>query len=269
MLRTLIIFALLILLAGQARAQDANGCPPSNAPCVATRNLQFLGTASVSATSTSANAVLGSSAANQSALITNGGSGSVWVQVGNSSVTAVVNGGAPNFLVPAGQSIAVPLYNPATGVTATYIAAITQTGTATVTALTGVGFPAITFGSFLTANITIGSVTLTAPSGITFATTSAAAGSLIAKASAGTFYSVLLSSSVGGYAMIFDSATVPADGAVTPRWVWPILANTPYTFTSSPNPSLPFASGITIVISTTGPYTKTISATGAITVEYQ
>jgi hypothetical protein len=96
--------------------------------------------------------------------------------------------------------------------------------------------------------------------GIPSTATTVAAGSLILKASAGQLYSVSCTTGASaGYLMIFNSTTVPADGVVTPVYV----ASIPATTTYSTDFEFPIycATGCTLVFSTTGPFTKTISAT--------
>ena len=90
--------------------------------------------------------------------------------------------------------------------------------------------------------------------------TTAAAGSLIVKASAGNLYGYnIVSGASAGYVMIFDSATVPADGTVTPKLCLAIAANA--SIQADRDVPIRFTSGIAMVFSTTGPFTKTISAT--------
>ncbi len=92
---------------------------------------------------------------------------------------------------------------------------------------------------------------------------SAAAGSQIAKASAGKLYGLnVVAGASAGFVMVFDSTTVPADGTVTPKKVFPIAANAGVSY--SWDRGLTFTAGIVIVFSTTGPFTKTISATAFI-----
>jgi hypothetical protein len=71
-----------------------------------------------------------------------------------------------------------------------------------------------------------------------------------------------------GYVMVFDAATVPADGAVTPLRCLPVAANTgvDINFRGSP---LKFDTGAVIAFSTTGCYTKTSSATAFIAGDIQ
>lgn len=90
--------------------------------------------------------------------------------------------------------------------------------------------------------------------------TTAASQSVVIKAAAGNLYGWnAVSGASAGYVMIFDSATAPVNGAVTPNIVMAMAANTSLDIDySAPRR---FASGITMVFSTTGPYTLTLSAT--------
>lgn len=93
--------------------------------------------------------------------------------------------------------------------------------------------------------------------------TTAVSGSQIAKATAGKLYGLnVVAGASAGYVMVYDSATVPADGATTPKKVFPVAANAGVSY--SWDRGLTFTAGIVIVFSTTGPYTKTISATAFI-----
>lgn len=99
------------------------------------------------------------------------------------------------------------------------------------------------------------------------AQTAVAAGYLIAKASAGNLYGYeVVAGASAGYLMLFDSTTVPADGTVTPKKVHAIAANA--SLSRSLNPPIRFSTGIVAVFSTTGPFTKTISATAFLGVDY-
>lgn len=97
-------------------------------------------------------------------------------------------------------------------------------------------------------------------SALTRVFTTTVQGSLIVKASAGNLYGYnIVSGGSAGYLMIFDSATVPAEGTVTPKLVLPIAANA--GIQSDRDIPIRFTSGIVMVFSTTGPFTKTISNT--------
>lgn len=71
-----------------------------------------------------------------------------------------------------------------------------------------------------------------------------------------------------GYVMLIDSATVPADGAVTPKFCFalPATSTTGASWISYP---VFFANGIVAVFSTTGCFTKTISATAFFSAQVQ
>lgn len=65
-----------------------------------------------------------------------------------------------------------------------------------------------------------------------------------------------------GYAMIFDAASLPANGAVTPKWCWPVNSNgTNGAVGVTWTPPLSFTTGITAGFSTTGCDTLTASTT--------
>lgn len=87
----------------------------------------------------------------------------------------------------------------------------------------------------------------------------------VLKASSGQLLS--LSAVIGatsGYLMLFDVTTVPADGPVLPKWTQYIASSGgagTLTQRWAPGPPLYFASGIVVVFSSTGPFTKTSSAT--------
>ena len=84
----------------------------------------------------------------------------------------------------------------------------------------------------------------------------AAASSLVLSTTTANLYSAQVAiGSSAGYAMLFNSATAPADGAVTPVLCVYVPANTTANL-SFPNP-VPFSTGITIVSSSTGCFTKT------------
>jgi hypothetical protein len=71
-----------------------------------------------------------------------------------------------------------------------------------------------------------------------------------------------------GYIMVFDATAAPADGAVTPALPSvQIAASSTYNF-SPTNPAL-FANGVTICFSTTGPFSKTASATAMLGAQVQ
>lgn len=85
-------------------------------------------------------------------------------------------------------------------------------------------------------------------------------GSHILKAAPGCLIAVYATVSVPGYILVLDSTIVPADGAVTP--IECIQTGTGTSFINfAPQPPEFYDTGIVIVFSTTGCFTKTISAT--------
>lgn len=103
-----------------------------------------------------------------------------------------------------------------------------------------------------------------ATNGIAPSANTVVGGSRILKASAGNLYSVnVVSGASAGFVLIFDSATVPADGTVTPVKCMPLAANTgiDLNFRSLP---LAMTNGAVVVFSTSGCYSKTLSTTAFI-----
>lgn len=102
-----------------------------------------------------------------------------------------------------------------------------------------------------------------ASASITPVVTSAAAANLVVKASAGNLYQIeLTSGAAAGYLLVFNSATAPADGTVTPIYCKSVAATSSIELNFSPPAA--FATGITASFSTTGCFTKTASATAFI-----
>lgn len=121
--------------------------------------------------------------------------------------------------------------------------------------------------------VTLGSTTITgtvavtqsgtwniSPAAVTPVVSAVAESSHIIKASAGTLFDWhVTTGAIAGYIMIFNAASAPADGAVAPIVCIAIAANT--TFFGNDRVPTAFSTGITMVFSTTGPFTKTASAT--------
>lgn len=101
-----------------------------------------------------------------------------------------------------------------------------------------------------------------AASGLAPVATSAVGSNTVVKASAGTLYGFSGNSTVNGFFMLFNATSAPVDGAVTPVKCYPYVANTP--FAAGFYPPLFLSTGITVVFSTTGCFTKTASATAFI-----
>lgn len=68
-----------------------------------------------------------------------------------------------------------------------------------------------------------------------------------------------VTSTVGGYVLVFDATAAPADGAVTPVMCWQMSAGS-LGVQLAANP-MKFSNGIVLSFSTTGCFTKTASAT--------
>lgn len=92
--------------------------------------------------------------------------------------------------------------------------------------------------------------------------TAAAAASLVGKASAGNLYGFNVKAIDAGTAqklLVFDSATVPADGAVAPILAYDVPAAG--TLSQSFNPPIRCSAGISFALSSAvTPFTKTLSA---------
>lgn len=68
-----------------------------------------------------------------------------------------------------------------------------------------------------------------------------------------------------GYLMVFNATSAPADGAVTPvALAIQVPANATVTRTYSPPSTLQLSTGFTVCFSSTGPFTKTASATAML-----
>jgi hypothetical protein len=88
-----------------------------------------------------------------------------------------------------------------------------------------------------------------------------ATGGLILKAAPGCLIAAyLLNSTTAGYLMVFNSITVPADGAVTPIHCIPIAASSYQYLNFAPQPPEWYSTGISVAFSTTGCFTKTVSS---------
>jgi hypothetical protein len=96
-----------------------------------------------------------------------------------------------------------------------------------------------------------------------------AASSLVLKASAGALYSISISDpTAAGFLMVFNSATVPADGTVTPVECLPVSINGYAALTYNPYGEW-FTTGISVALSSTGCFTKTTVPTGLIHGQYK
>lgn len=106
--------------------------------------------------------------------------------------------------------------------------------------------------------------TNSANAAVTPQATTAVASNLVLCSAACNFYGAALTTgAVGGYLMVFNATSAPADGAVTPTICRAIGANSSVEVDYSTSPRR-MSTGATAVFSTTGCYTKTASATAAI-----
>jgi hypothetical protein len=81
----------------------------------------------------------------------------------------------------------------------------------------------------------------------------------VLKNAAGTLISLNISPTVDGYLMVFNATSAPADGAVTPTLCIPVAAGQVSALQWAVGET--YSTGITAVMSTTGCFTKTASAT--------
>lgn len=88
--------------------------------------------------------------------------------------------------------------------------------------------------------------------------TTASAQSLVLKNSACNLYGFSATCSLAGYVMLFDATSAPADGTVQPKRAYPVSANTSIEIGFLPGVRM--TNGAVLVISTTGPFTKTTGA---------
>lgn len=87
-------------------------------------------------------------------------------------------------------------------------------------------------------------------------------GSHVLKAGPGCIISGYVTvAGTAGFLMIFNSTTVPSDGAVTPQNCVEVSANQSIGLNWAPQPSEWYSTGISAAFSSTGCFTKTTSAT--------
>lgn len=89
----------------------------------------------------------------------------------------------------------------------------------------------------------------------------AAEGSHVLKAGPGCLLAgYVYNSGAAAFLMVFNSATVPADGAVTPINCVPVAAASYQFINFAPQPPEWYSTGISAAISTTGCFTKTVGS---------
>lgn len=89
----------------------------------------------------------------------------------------------------------------------------------------------------------------------------AAEGSHVLKAGPGCLLALYVyNSGAAGFVMVFNSKTVPADGAVTPIECVPVAAASYQFINFAPQPPEWYSTGLSAAISTTGCFTKTVGS---------
>lgn len=101
--------------------------------------------------------------------------------------------------------------------------------------------------------------------GVAPTSSSALVANLTAKASAGNLYSFQVSadstlSGAAWWVMVYNAASAPADGAVTPALCYALASGTTHFEAAFGSIGTAFSTGITIGVSTTGCFSKTASA---------
>ena len=91
--------------------------------------------------------------------------------------------------------------------------------------------------------------------GVAVIASTSTASSLVAKASACTFYSGSVNAPSAGWLLLYDAAAAPSDGAVTPKAAVQVGANVSASISFTVPAA--FSTGCTLVFSSTGPFTQT------------
>lgn len=141
-------------------------------------------------------------------------------------------------------------------VTSTNPLPMTGSGTAGTSAAAVVTVQGIAGGTTLPVTITQSST------GITPVVSTAAESGHVLKASAGVLWGLTAATGASaGFVMVFNATSAPVDGAVTPIECLPVAANSAVAVSFAGGPAAAYSTGITVVFSTTGCFTKTASAT--------
>jgi hypothetical protein len=181
------------------------------------------------------------------------------------AVTLMVSGTGQVVIVPPNQQGTYPLFF--TGAPSLMIF-VPNVGTAnTVTRCHYLNVPTNTAGTWGTGTVSTSVATPSgsAAAGIIPVATPALAASLILKAAPGNLYSLsLVTTTVGGWVMVFDALALPANGVVTPKYAWPQQGFPGWASFGFSTPAV-FLTGIVIGFSSTGPLNLTASATAFIT----
>lgn len=134
------------------------------------------------------------------------------------------------------------------------------------TTLTGGTNPSVVW-SLVVQSSSTGTATITpsgnASDGIAPVVSSAVESGHVLKASAGNLYDVYVTTTAAGLLMVFNSTTVPGDGAVTPIHCIPAVANQEVGLTFNSGPPEVYSTGISIALSSgTNCFSKTAIANG-------
>lgn len=260
--RLLTIAALYALLPGAVLAQSSSsavvvatcGTPPATYAAGQTRPLtqDVNGNSCSSATlSGSVSATTSATAAATPAAVVAGTGKPIYISLFSELFTRLSFGGVPLALGQAAMAGSLPVAIASDqGVLGVNLS---QVGGGAVPSL-GTGILGVTVAP-----------TSTAAAAIVPVVSTAAEGSHVLKASAGNLYGVYATvGASAGYLMVFNATSAPADGAVTPLVCVPVAANQVTSFSFPGGVPARFGTGITAVFSTTGCFTKTISATAFI-----
>ena len=100
-------------------------------------------------------------------------------------------------------------------------------------------------------------------------TSPSVAASIVLKAYPGGLFGFQVNTgAVAVWVMLFNAATVPADGTVAPVKWYQVPQNSTFAVSYVPT-QLQFSAGISLACSTTGPFTKTATATCTFSGEIQ
>lgn len=115
--------------------------------------------------------------------------------------------------------------------------------------------------------------TATASSGLSTIATAALASNLVVNAASTKLHSFIVSADSTlwtgtWYVMIFNATSAPADGAVTPAKCYTLPIGTTSLGAAWPNP-VRFSTGVTIVVSTAGCFSKTATVHAFISGDYE
>jgi hypothetical protein len=104
--------------------------------------------------------------------------------------------------------------------------------------------------------------TTNASAGIVAVVSASAESNHVIKASPGLFYDAYVTTgATAGYFMAFNATTAPVDGAVTPASCVQVPANNTISLGVYGAPPVVYTTGVVLVFSSTGCFTKTASAT--------